>query len=51
MHARGEKIVMLTADVATFAAVAGRGRRMPPGRGLAGHGLPNTVGVSLDAMR
>ena len=55
MHARGEKIVMLTAYDATFAAVADAAGveclLVGDSLGMVCQGLNSTVGVSLDTMR
>jgi len=55
MHARGEKIVMLTAYDATFAAVADAAGveciLVGDSLGMVCQGLSSTVGVSLDTMR
>jgi 3-methyl-2-oxobutanoate hydroxymethyltransferase len=55
MHARGEKIAMLTAYDATFAAVADAAGvdciLVGDSLGMVCQGLPSTVGVSLDTMR
>ena len=55
MHARGEKIAMLTAYDATFAAVADAAGvdclLVGDSLGMVCQGLDSTVGVSLDAMR
>lgn len=55
MHARGEKIAMLTAYDATFAAVADAAGvdclLVGDSLGMVCQGLESTVGVSLDAMR
>lgn len=55
MHARGEKIAMLTAYDATFAAVADAAGvdclLVGDSLGMVCQGLDTTVGVSLDAMR
>ena len=55
MHARGEKIVMLTAYDATFAAVADAAGveciLIGDSLGMVCQGLSSTVGVSLDTMR
>src|SRR4051794_27110894 len=55
MHARGEKIVMLTAYDATFAAVADAAGveclLVGDSLGMVCQGLDSTVGVSLDTMR
>ena len=55
LHASGEKISMLTAYDATFAAVADAAGveclLVGDSLGMVCQGLPSTVGVSLDAMR
>jgi len=55
MHARGEKIVMLTAYDATFAAMADASGveclLVGDSLGMVCQGLASTVGVSLEAMR
>ena len=55
LHASGEKITMLTAYDATFAAVADAAGveclLVGDSLGMVCQGLPSTVGVSLDAMR
>ena len=55
MHARGEKIVMLTAYDATFAAVADAAGveciLVGDSLGMVCQGLTSTVGVSLETMR
>ena len=55
MHAKGEKIVMLTAYDATFAAVADAAGveciLVGDSLGMVCQGLGSTVGVSLEAMR
>ncbi|MDR3371327.1 3-methyl-2-oxobutanoate hydroxymethyltransferase [Rhodoferax sp.] len=55
MHARGEKIVMLTAYDATFAAVADAAGveciLVGDSLGMVCQGLSSTVGVSLETMR
>jgi len=55
MHARGDKIAMLTAYDATFAAVADAAGvdciLVGDSLGMVCQGLPSTVGVSLDTMR
>ena len=55
MHARGEKIAMLTAYDATFAAVADAAGvdclLVGDSVGMVCQGLDSTVGVSLDVMR
>ncbi len=55
MHARGEKIAMLTAYDATFAAVADTAGveclLVGDSLGMVCQGLPSTVGVSLATMR
>ncbi|MFC5610168.1 3-methyl-2-oxobutanoate hydroxymethyltransferase [Variovorax soli] len=55
MHARGEKITMLTAYDATFAAVADAAGvdclLVGDSVGMVCQGLDSTVGVSLDVMR
>ncbi|WP_395055759.1 3-methyl-2-oxobutanoate hydroxymethyltransferase [Polaromonas sp.] len=55
MHARGEKITMLTAYDATFAAVADAAGveciLVGDSLGMVCQGLSNTVGVTLEAMR
>ena len=55
MHAQGEKITMLTAYDATFAAVAdaagGEGILVGDSLGMVCQGLSSTVGVTLEAMR
>ena len=55
MHARGEKIAMLTAYDATFAAVADAAGvdciLVGDSLGMVCQGLPSTVGVSLETMR
>jgi 3-methyl-2-oxobutanoate hydroxymethyltransferase len=55
MHARGEKIAMLTAYDATFAAVADAAGvdclLVGDSVGMVCQGLPSTVGVSLETMR
>ncbi|MDQ0589565.1 3-methyl-2-oxobutanoate hydroxymethyltransferase [Variovorax paradoxus] len=55
MHARGEKITMLTAYDATFAAMADAAGidclLVGDSLGMVCQGLGSTVGVSLDAMR
>ena len=55
MHARGEKITMLTAYDATFAAVADAAGvdciLVGDSLGMVCQGLSSTVGVSLDTMR
>ena len=55
MHARGEKIAMLTAYDATFAAAADAAGveclLVGDSLGMVCQGLPSTVGVSLDTMR
>ncbi|MBS0451901.1 MAG: 3-methyl-2-oxobutanoate hydroxymethyltransferase [Proteobacteria bacterium] len=55
MHARGEKITMLTAYDATFAAVADAAGvdclLVGDSLGMVCQGLDSTVGVSLDVMR
>lgn len=55
MHARGEKIAMLTAYDATFAAMADRAGvdclLVGDSLGMVCQGLASTVGVSLEAMR
>ncbi|MBW8714653.1 MAG: 3-methyl-2-oxobutanoate hydroxymethyltransferase, partial [Variovorax paradoxus] len=55
MHARGEKISMLTAYDATFAAMADAAGidclLVGDSLGMVCQGLNSTVGVSLDAMR
>ena len=55
MHSRGEKIAMLTAYDATFAAVADAAGvdciLVGDSLGMVCQGLPSTVGVSLDTMR
>ena len=55
MHATGEKIVMLTAYDATFAAVADAAGveciLVGDSLGMVCQGLPSTVGVTLEAMR
>ena len=55
MHARGEKIAMLTAYDATFAAAADSAGvdclLVGDSLGMVCQGLASTVGVSLDAMR
>ena len=55
MHARGEKITMLTAYDATFAAVADAAGvesiLIGDSLGMVCQGLTSTVGVSLDTMR
>ena len=54
MHARGEKITMLTAYDATFAAVANAAGveciLVGDSLGMVCQGLSTTVGVSLDTM-
>ena len=54
MHARGEKITMLTAYDATFAAVADAAGveclLVGDSLGMVCQGLPSTVGVSLETM-
>jgi 3-methyl-2-oxobutanoate hydroxymethyltransferase len=54
MRARGEKITMVTAYDATLAAVADNAGvdciLVGDSLGMVVHGLPNTVGVSLDMM-
>jgi 3-methyl-2-oxobutanoate hydroxymethyltransferase len=54
MHARGEKITMLTAYDATFAAAADKAGveciLVGDSVGMVCQGLPSTVGVSLDTM-
>jgi len=55
MQARGEKIAMLTAYDATFAAMADAAGveclLVGDSVGMVCQGLPSTVGVSLDTMR
>ncbi|WOP14892.1 3-methyl-2-oxobutanoate hydroxymethyltransferase [Ottowia sp. SB7-C50] len=55
LHAAGEKITMLTAYDATFAAVADAAGveclLVGDSLGMVCQGLPSTVGVSLEAMR
>ena len=55
LHASGEKITMLTAYDATFAAVADAAGveclLVGDSLGMVCQGLPSTVGVSLEAMR
>ncbi|MDO9404934.1 MAG: 3-methyl-2-oxobutanoate hydroxymethyltransferase [Polaromonas sp.] len=55
MHARGEKIAMLTAYDATFAAVADAAGvdciLVGDSLGMVCQGLPSTVSVSMEAMR
>ena len=55
MHARGEKITMLTAYDATFAAVADAAGvdciLVGDSLGMVCHGLSSTVGVTLETMR
>ena len=55
MRARGEKITMLTAYDATFAAVADAAGveciLIGDSLGMVCQGLPSTVGVSLETMR
>ncbi|MGR4871336.1 3-methyl-2-oxobutanoate hydroxymethyltransferase [Variovorax sp. LARHSF232] len=55
MHARGEKITMLTAYDATFAAMADAAGveclLVGDSVGMVCQGLPSTVGVTLDTMR
>ena len=55
LHAAGEKITMLTAYDATFAAVADAAGveclLVGDSLGMVCQGLPSTVGVTLDAMR
>ena len=55
LHAAGEKITMLTAYDATFAAVADAAGveclLVGDSVGMVGQGLPSTVGVSLETMR
>jgi len=55
MHARGEKITMLTAYDATFAAMADAAGveclLVGDSLGMVCQGLPSTVGVTLDTMR
>jgi 3-methyl-2-oxobutanoate hydroxymethyltransferase len=55
MHARGEKITMVTAYDATFAAVADAGGveciLVGDSLGMVCQGLPSTLGVTLDTMR
>lgn len=55
MHARGEKITMLTAYDATFAAVADSAGvetlLVGDSLGMVCQGLPDTVGVQLETMR
>jgi 3-methyl-2-oxobutanoate hydroxymethyltransferase len=55
MHARGEKITMVTAYDATFAAVADAGGveciLVGDSLGMVCQGLPSTTGVSLETMR
>ncbi|RYX90854.1 MAG: 3-methyl-2-oxobutanoate hydroxymethyltransferase [Comamonadaceae bacterium] len=55
MHARGEKIAMLTAYDATFAAVADAAGvdciLVGDSLGMVCQGLPSTVGVTLETMR
>ena len=55
MHAAGEKIAMLTAYDATFAAVADSAGveciLVGDSLGMVCQGLTSTVGVSLDTMR
>ena len=55
MHARGEKIAMLTAYDATFAAIADAAGvdclLVGDSLGMVCQGLPSTVGVSLETMR
>jgi 3-methyl-2-oxobutanoate hydroxymethyltransferase len=55
LHARGEKITMVTAYDATFAAVADAGGveciLVGDSLGMVCQGLPSTLGVSLDTMR
>ncbi len=55
MHARGEKIAMLTAYDATFAAIADAAGveciLVGDSLGMVCQGLHSTVGVTLDAMR
>lgn len=55
MHARGEKIAMLTAYDATFAAIADAAGvdclLVGDSLGMVCQGLDNTVGVTLEAMR
>ncbi|MDO5623324.1 MAG: 3-methyl-2-oxobutanoate hydroxymethyltransferase [Pseudomonadota bacterium] len=55
LHASGEKITMLTAYDATFAAVADAAGveclLVGDSLGMVCQGLPSTVGVSLDTMR
>lgn len=55
MHARGEKITMLTAYDATFAAVADAAGvetlLVGDSLGMVCQGLPDTVGVQLETMR
>ena len=55
LHARGEKITMLTAYDATFAAVADTAGvetiLVGDSLGMVCQGLPSTVGVTLETMR
>jgi 3-methyl-2-oxobutanoate hydroxymethyltransferase len=55
LHARGEKIAMLTAYDATFAALADAAGvdclLVGDSLGMVCQGLPSTVGVSLESMR
>src|SRR5437899_1943203 len=55
MHARGEKITMLTAYDATFAAMADKAGveclLVGDSLGMVCQGLPSTVGVTLETMR
>ena len=55
MHAQGEKITMLTAYDATFAAVADSAGveciLVGDSLGMVCQGMPSTVGVTLEAMR
>ena len=55
LHARGEKIVMLTAYDATFAAMADAAGveclLVGDSLGMVCQGLPSTVGVTLETMR